>query len=373
MHTEHIRLPAPAPGHDRSLTVHTLGQGERKAYLQAALHADEWPGLLVLQHLLERLIELEADGNVHERIVIVPYANPVGMNQRLFGTLPGRFDAVTGQNFNRGMSLNYDQLVERVGNRLGDDAAENDRLLRSALHELAQESMGQYEIQALHNALLSHSLDAHIMLDLHCDYQTLPHVFYGDHQRDLGRQLSDCLGFPVRLEEDVRGTVAFDGTHTQPWVKMAATTGAPFAEPCFAATLELRGKNDVSDALARRDAEGILAFLEQQGYISNSGAEPQPQKQDTVAINVDQVRVVQAEANGVVTYHRAMGDRLEAGEHFADIVLLDRDRPERLPVHAPASGVLFSQTLNFLAYPGSTLGMLACDERQIEPGRQLSF
>ncbi len=373
MHTEHIRLPAPAPGHDRTLAVHTLGNGPRKAYLQAALHADEWPGLLVMQNLLERLIPLEAAGHVHERIVMVPYANPVGMNQRLFGYVPGRFDATTGQNFNRGMSLDPDQVLKRVRDRLGGNGTDNDQALRTVLHEMALESCGEYEIQALHSTLLSHSLDAHLMLDLHCDDEALPHVFYGDHQRETGRQLGNCIGFPVRLEEDVRGIVAFDGTHTQPWVKVAEATGAPFAEPCFAATLELRGSTAVSDDLARRDAEGILAFLEQQGYISNSGAEPQAQDHETVAINVDQVRVLKANHNGVVTYQKAMGERVEAGDTVAEIVLLDRDSPERVPVHAPASGFLFTRTQDYLVYPGSSLGMIACDERQIEPGRQLSF
>ncbi|WP_167856018.1 succinylglutamate desuccinylase/aspartoacylase family protein [Natronospirillum operosum] len=373
MRTDKIKLPAPAPGHDRALTVHHFGTGERKAYLHAGLHADEWPGLLVLQHLLQRLIELEAQGQVKESIVLVPYANPVGMNQRLFGYVPGRYDAVTGQNFNRGMSIDSTALLDQVRDRLGDDATTNDRIMRETLHEMAQNSGGEHEIQALHRALLSQSLDAHLMLDLHCDDEALPHVFYGDHQRETGRQLADCLGYPVRLEEDVRGIVAFDGTHTQPWVKVAEATGAPFAEPCFAATLELRGSTAVSDELARRDADGILAFLEQQGYITGVRAEPQPQEHDTVAINVDQVRVVKSEANGIVTYHRQLGEHLQAGDHFADIVLLDQDKPERIAITAPTSGMLFTRTVDYLVYPGSTLGMIASDKRQIEPGRQLSF
>ncbi|MCH8550314.1 MAG: M14 family metallopeptidase [Natronospirillum sp.] len=373
MHTERIELPAPAPGHTRALTVHTLGSGPRKAYLQAALHADEWPGLLVLQHVLERLIKLEQAGKLLQRIVIVPYANPVGMNQRLFGYVPGRFDAVTGQNFNRGMSVDPDAVLEKVREQLGSDAEHNDRVMRETLHQMALDNRGDYEIQALHSALLSQSLDANIMLDLHCDDEALPHVFYGDHQRETGKSLGDCLGFPVRLEEDVRGVVAFDGTHTQPWVKVAEATGAPFAEPCFAATLELRGSTAVSDELARRDAEGILAFLEQQGYLSDSGASPQPQAHDTVAVNVDQVKVIKAADNGLITYRKDMGERVEKGEHIGDIVLLDRDTPERVPVTAPATGFLFTRTVDYLVYPGSTLGMIASDERQIEPGQQLSF
>ncbi|MHA7880887.1 MAG: succinylglutamate desuccinylase/aspartoacylase family protein [Saccharospirillum sp.] len=373
MRTRRIPLPAPAPGHQRELLVHQFGEGEHKAYLQAGLHADEWPGLLTLQILMAQLTRLEQEGKVVQRIDIVPYANPVGLNQRIFGKAPGRFDFITGQNFNRGMAIDAQTLIERLAHKLGDDAAANDALVRAELRALVDEKTGFYEIEALHKALLSQSLDATLMLDLHCDYEALPHVFYGDHQRATGARLADCLGFPVRLEEDVRGTVAFDGTHTQPWVKLAAATGKPFARPCFSATLELRGQYDVNEALARRDAEGILAFLEAEGFVRDSGAEPQRQNGDTVAVNVDQVKVITAEHSGIVVFHREMGEHLNQGDHYADIVLLDRDGPERVAITAPASGVLFSRTHLALTFPGAVLGMIASDERQIEPGQQLSF
>lgn len=373
MITHRLPLPAPAPGHQRELLVHQFGDGDHKAYLQAGLHADEWPGLLTLQLLMERLTQLEAEGKVLERIDIVPFANPVGMNQRIFGKTPGRFDFITGQNFNRGMAIDADDLIERVGNRLGADGATNDALVRTELRTMVAEKAGHYEIEALHRALLSQSLDATVMLDLHCDYEALPHLFYGDHQRDIGSRLAHCLGFPVRLEEDVRGVVAFDGTHTQPWVKLAEATHKPFARPCFAATLELRGQNDVNETLARRDCEGILAFLEAEGFVRDSGAKPQTQEGDSVTINVDQVKVITASHSGIAVFHREMGEHLNEGDHYADIVLLDSEGPERIAVTAPASGVLFSRTHQVLTHPGATLGMIASDKQQIKPGKQLSF
>lgn len=373
MRTHRHPLPAPAPGHQRELLIHQFGEGDHKAYLQAGLHADEWPGLLTLQLLMERLTQLEAQGKVLQRIDIVPFANPVGMNQRIFGKTPGRFDFITGQNFNRGMAIDADDLLERVEHRLGEVAVANDALVRTELRALVADKSGHYEIEALHKALLSQSLDATLMLDLHCDYEALPHLFYGDHQRETGNRLAHCLGFPVRLEEDVRGTVAFDGTHTQPWVKLAEATGKAFARPCFAATLELRGQNDVNESLARRDSEGILAFLEAEGFVRDSGAEPQQQEGDTVTINVDQVKVISATHSGIVVFHREMGEHLNEGDHFADIVLLDSEGPERIAVAAPASGVLFSRTHQALTHPGVTLGMIASDKQQIKPGKQLSF
>ncbi|MDH3689406.1 MAG: succinylglutamate desuccinylase/aspartoacylase family protein [Gammaproteobacteria bacterium] len=52
-----IQLPQMSPGSRRTLKVMRFGSpGARpKAYLQAGVHADEIPGLLVLHHLIQRL------------------------------------------------------------------------------------------------------------------------------------------------------------------------------------------------------------------------------------------------------------------------------------------------------------------------------
>ena len=59
-----------------------------KATLQAALHADEVPGLLVAHHLRERLSALEAEGRIRGEVVLVPVANPIGLTQRSMSRPP---------------------------------------------------------------------------------------------------------------------------------------------------------------------------------------------------------------------------------------------------------------------------------------------
>ena len=50
-------LPSATPGTSRLIKAHHFGQvGARpKVYLQAGLHADEWPGFLVLNELIKKL------------------------------------------------------------------------------------------------------------------------------------------------------------------------------------------------------------------------------------------------------------------------------------------------------------------------------
>ena len=54
---ERVPLGSPSLGTERVLTVHRFGTaGARpKAYLHAGLHAAELPGIVVLEHLLNRL------------------------------------------------------------------------------------------------------------------------------------------------------------------------------------------------------------------------------------------------------------------------------------------------------------------------------
>src|SRR3954469_19948522 len=103
MKTVHHALTQGTPGvaiELQSLHYGTPGAGP-KATLQAALHADEIPGLLVAHHLRERLATLEAEGRILGEIVLVPVPSPLGLGQRVLHSALGRFDLATGENFNR--------------------------------------------------------------------------------------------------------------------------------------------------------------------------------------------------------------------------------------------------------------------------------
>ncbi|MFY9513458.1 MAG: succinylglutamate desuccinylase/aspartoacylase family protein, partial [Rubrivivax sp.] len=106
MQTQIITLLPAAPGIEHRLTVlrfGTPGSGP-KALIQAALHADEIPALLVAQQLRQKLTQLEAAGGLRGQVLLVPYANPVGLAQQPLGLHQGRFDLRDGLNFNRGFA-----------------------------------------------------------------------------------------------------------------------------------------------------------------------------------------------------------------------------------------------------------------------------
>ena len=103
MKIKHYTLPEHALGGQRQLSHFHFGApgtGE-KVYLQAGLHADEIPGMLVLHYLKRLLSQAERRGELRGEIILVPVANPPGLAQVLLSGGVGRFDLASGRNFNR--------------------------------------------------------------------------------------------------------------------------------------------------------------------------------------------------------------------------------------------------------------------------------
>ena len=108
---------------------------KKKVYLQAALHADEQPGILVLHHLLQLLRDADAAGDLKAEFVLFPMVNPLGMGDIEFGQHQGRYSRSTGVNHNRGWPVLYDAVGPELAAKLGSDAGENIDLVRAALRD----------------------------------------------------------------------------------------------------------------------------------------------------------------------------------------------------------------------------------------------
>ena len=129
MKTIHHALTSATPGvrvELQSLHFGTPGAGP-KATLQAALHADEIPGLLVAHHLRERLAALEAEGRIAGEVVLVPVANPIGLAQRVLHGTMGRFElaqreAAAANDAELAGDIATDRAQALVGLGLLDDA-----------------------------------------------------------------------------------------------------------------------------------------------------------------------------------------------------------------------------------------------------------
>ncbi len=380
MRYESLSLLQPAPGTSRSLSVYRVGGSDPGpvVYLQAGLHADEWPGLLILQHLLQRLQHIESAGGIRGEIIIVPYANPIGMAQNLFGYVTGRFDMTGTGNFNRNFIDPFPAVRNRVGGMLGCDEQTNRRLIQQALHSVVTDWRVEDESTALKKVLLSLSLGADVVLDLHCDDRTAGHLYAVKSQADQALALAARLGFKYVFLEDLDGVVAFDGTHLQVWHRLQQTfPDHPIGLPVFAATLEYRGQTGVEDDLAIEDADNLLAYLRQLGCLADAEARPLPLTvRDVVLSPLEAVDTVKAPVCGLLVFRRPLGAHLRAGEVFAEIVLVDAPVPNRrVPIASSTEGHLMGLSHRRLVRPGDQIAKIAGKEALAhrQPGKLLQL
>jgi len=359
MRTQIHDLPAASAGTTRRLRSLSFGSGQsgRKAYLQASLHADEVPPMLVAQALTQRLSALEAARAIAGEIVLVPMANPIGLAQELQGSAFGRFDLSTGVNFNRQFKALTAALIPLVETQLGLDQATNTQLIRSACATLLQDWQPATEAEALKRLLQGLAMDADLVLDLHCDNQAVMHLYTGTPQAAAIAPLAGYLGAQALLVADVSGDDPFDEAVSRIWWELAAHFESRFPiDPlgCVAATVELRGEAEVSHELAERDADALIAFLQSAGHI---GGTPPAQPPACEATPLQGVEPVTATSSGIVVFAKAPGDWVEAGELVAE--LIDPLTDTRTPLHARASGRCFARTARRYASCGMRLMKIA--------------
>lgn len=365
------RLAGDSAGSERRLTAFSYGSEGTgpKVYLQAGLHADEMPGVLILQHLLPLLDAAEAAGGIAGQIVLVPVANPIGLAQWQFGRPLGRQDAESMRNFNR-FYPELDRLAgERIDGRLTASAEENRALIRAAFRAALAAETGRSDGEELRIALLSWSCDADYVLDLHCDHHSVMHLYASPARPDDTRALCQAVGARIALIQDVSGGNAFDEAHTVPWLRLRERYGDrhPVPAGCFSATLEYRGQFDVSDDLAAADARNLMAFLSHVGAVT--GWPDGPAHPDALHLPLGGSAEIFAPAGGVVTWACPPGTEVAEGAVIGHVT--DPVARKRHPLVSPTDGILFRHELWRACLRGQGLAHVA-GKKLLRDGNLLS-
>jgi predicted deacylase len=367
-------LPTASLGNARALKVIHYGSpaSSRKAYIQAGLHADEAPGFVVMHHLIDLFDRADAKNTIAEHLVLVPVANPIGVSQWRNEALQGRFDFFNNINFNRQYPNVTAQIAEQVKDHLGSSAEDNVALIRQAAEEILGAISPPDEAAALKHQLLMQSFDADIVLDLHCDYQALMHIYLGTPLWPEAADLSAQLNAEVTLLAADSGVTPYDEACSRIWWQLAKKfPDYPIPLACLAATVELRGMADVAHARAQQDAQNIFWFLQRRGFIKGTAPELPPLKNEATPLRG--VEHLKATAPGVVVFLKAPGDRVGKGEVIAEIVNPVADGPEDriTPVKSAVSGIVFSINTDRYARPGRILAKIAGKDPIKEKGENL--
>jgi hypothetical protein len=341
----------------REVTVHRYGKpGARpKAYLQAGIHGNEHAGMVVLHHLAAILQEAASEGRIQGEVVLVPVVNPMGVSQFLNNELVGRFDFYGQGNFNRKFPDIAGAVSERVSKELVQDPHVNMTVIRRAIREELEAMEAANETEALRLMIARLAADADFAFDLHCDGESLLHLYTHEKNWPAASELAAQMGIPVVLLGADRVAASFDDAFNLLWVDLAARfQDKPVPHGCFAAAIELRGRADVSDSLAASDAEALGRFFMRRRVVRGDPG-PVPESVCKKGAPLSGLVRGMAPVAGVAVFNKGLGDAVRAGEVVAEVIDASASDPRkaRCPVRSPADGILFSIDLVKLVRPGS--------------------
>lgn len=333
MKTEIESIAGETPGIAYELIIHRLNGSDDNAprvYIQAGLHADERPGVAALHYLIPMLEQAEADGRLLGSLTLVPHANPIGAAQHLYGEHMGRFATGTRTNFNRDFPV-----PDENGVRILDSASAAvfaERRLKSRLLELAD--------------------GCPIVLDLHCDDESVQYIYAPEQLWPEMSDLAACLDAEAALLWDSGSDRAFEEAVFEQMTVQAKD--GDLTGHCVT-TVELRGQNDVNAALGKKDAEGIYRFLQGRGVVAADGIPAPILREDFVGKPIRHINMMLAPTGGTILFHVAPGDRVEAGQMLAEIIVNPGRKNGTVAILAPQSGYVLTRRIRRFIRMGDNL------------------
>ncbi|WP_019027230.1 succinylglutamate desuccinylase/aspartoacylase family protein [Colwellia piezophila] len=295
-------------------------------YIQANMHGAEVQGNAVIFQLLELLQHCDLRGN----ITLVPYANPVACNHKNGEYTLGRFDPITGVNWNRMYHFNQSMIQPFAEQYLDANEADiRDDFKRFLVTELDQKlahniwgiTTGQriaYQLQRL-----AHQAD--IVLDLHTGPISSKHLYCPEYAQASAEYFD--IEHTILIDNDFGG--AMDEATFCPWWSLQQafeklgrnfTMGkGAFKRESF--TVELGSQEQIDLDVAKEDASSILAYLHSQGVIDNQ--QYQPKAMTRYACYLKDYKAIYSPMGGMVDYLAEFGKPLAAGEPLARILRMD--------------------------------------------------
>jgi predicted deacylase len=356
-------LLSPSLGSHKTLSSFHFGIPGRgpKVYIQASLHAEELPGMLVAHHLRALLAAADAVGQVLGEVVLVPVANPLGLAQRVDRRPMGRFDLDTSENFNRHYPNLAKAVWPSVKEALGSDARTNVTTVRRAIGQYLHDWMPDTELQSLRHRLLTLAHDANYVLDLHCDCEAVMHFYTEEACWPPLEVLTRFMQCQAILLAKNSGSGPFDECLSGVWWQLAdalaaAGNTAPLPQGCCSATIELRGESDVTHALAQPDAKALLSYLQ---HIQVIACDVPPSVPPALcqATPLSGSETLHATTAGVVVFAAAVGQTLQMGDLVAEVIDPIANNSQRIV--AGVAGTLYARIRERYVTAGGELCKIA--------------
>ncbi|AIY64021.1 succinylglutamate desuccinylase/aspartoacylase family protein [Pseudoalteromonas piratica] len=321
---ENIQVGEIANGLPLTIPVYRLeGNGSGpNVYIQANMHGAEVQGNAVIYQLLEKL----KHATLASSVTLVPYANPIGCNQKSGEFTLGRFDPITGTNWNR-MYQDHSHLVNDFVAEFIDADIETikrefqQRLIdtTSAILDGPSYALNTGKRIALNLQKLAHQAD--IVLDLHTGPISAKHLYCPTYAKNSARYFD--IEHVLLIPNEFDG--AMDEANFCPWWQLSETYQAagrdiPVLVEAFTVELGSQEKIDLSEA--ENDANSILSYLTYKEALLNSQFKPQPITRYACYLN--DYLAFYAPMGGMVEYTAELGSHIKTGDTIAKILRMER-------------------------------------------------
>jgi predicted deacylase len=360
--TEALRI-AGDMGNDFTVVTFRFGPlaGRPKIYIQAATHTSELVGALALDVLIDQLIDAERNGRVGGEVILVPFANPLGLTQSIAGAAVGRFDLQDGVNFNSGwpsLRTSHPQGAQ------GGAPPRSTEHIRADMAKVLSTAKAATALGRLRLRLLQEAYDADIALDLHCTPNSVAFAFMRSRHWPTHAPLAAALNLHWVLCVDNASATSFEDTLNEVWT--AGDTNPDLPGGCFACTIEMQNSGDFQEQQSIVNAAGLYRYLQHVGAVS--GACTPLSRWNGCAVAHNEIVSVTSDRGGVVLLRVSSGDSVHEGQIVAQILepaaLQSRNR--RRSLLAPCAGTVLMTAANGTLLAG---GYAAC---AIVPTRPVS-
>ncbi|WP_068545858.1 succinylglutamate desuccinylase/aspartoacylase family protein [Thalassotalea crassostreae] len=290
-------------------------------YIQANIHGAEVQGNAVIYQLLEQLQSIELFGD----ITLVPYANPVACNHKNGEYTLGRFDPITGVNWNRMYHFN-ESLIDSVIEQHQDSDVDTIKkafkqcMLADIQDQIDHNNYGlstgrriAYQLQQM-----AHSAD--IVLDLHTGPISSKHLYCPEYLTGSASHFN--IPHTILIPNTFDG--AMDEACFCPWWSLTQRfqklgRNLDFNQESFTVELGSQELIDLDEALV--DANSILSYLQYKNVVNSKRYVAE--KMTRHACYLKDYKVYYAPMGGMVDYLATFGEELKAGEPLARILRMD--------------------------------------------------
>ena len=319
-------------------------------YFQSSVHGAELQGNSVIYELFDYFKNNPFIGKVR----LVPLANPYASSQKLGTYTFGRFNPVTGDNWNR-MYLDLTKLTDnskidfkefcknhcQLSQKEIDTAFKT--LQRSSLDSYlnSQMSYGISDNKRLFVELQKLASDADFVFDLHTGARATRYIYSPECQKDKMKDIN----FPhyILIPNEFGG--AMDEATFVPWYTMASEMKKHKSDYKYnfeSYTVELGSEEVICSKAAKEDACNILGLLSKRGVLKK---EVKPKEIEQYSCELKKYKSYFSPTSGLCEYHIKPGEKFKKDAVLCTLLKMDRLhlKDAKVEIIALSDGIMIHQ------------------------------